>query len=64
MILGPYHLYTYKNPVMADEAKMDLLILSPSKGGDPAAGSPTATLLRLNPNHPPYLQHPPLLRVS
>jgi hypothetical protein len=33
--------------------------LSPSKGGDPAAGSPTATLLRLHPNHSPYLQHPP-----
>ena len=24
------------------------------KGGDPAAGSPTATLLRLHPNHRPY----------
>src|SRR3989337_3672472 len=30
--------------------------LSPSKGGDPAAGSPTATLLRLHPNHRPYLR--------
>ena len=25
------------------------------KGGDPAAGSPTATLLRLNPSHEAYL---------
>ena len=25
------------------------------KGGDPAAGSPTATLLRLHPNHESYL---------
>ena len=24
------------------------------KGGDPAAGSPTATLLRLHPNYQPY----------
>ncbi len=24
------------------------------KGGDPAAGSPTATLLRLHPSHEPY----------
>jgi hypothetical protein len=27
----------------------------PLKGGDPAAGSPTATLLRLHPNYQPYL---------
>ena len=38
-----------------------ILIYSPSKGGDPAAGSPTATLLRLHPNHSPYLRHPPPL---
>ncbi len=25
------------------------------KGGDPAAGSPTATLLRLHPSYQPYL---------
>ena len=37
---------------------------SPSKGGDPAAGSPTATLLRLHPNHELYLGRLPLLRVS
>ena len=41
-----------------------LTIESPSKGGDPAAGSPTATLLRLHPNHSPYLSRPPPLRVS
>src|SRR6266567_1751459 len=29
------------------------------KGGDPAAGSPTATLLRLHPNHRPYLRRLP-----
>ena len=32
------------------------------KGGDPAAGSPTATLLRLHPNHRAYRRRmPPLL---
>ena len=34
------------------------------KGGDPAAGSPTATLLRLHPNHRPYRRRLLLLRVS
>jgi len=34
------------------------------KGGDPAARSRTATLLRLHPNHRPYLRHLPPLRVS
>src|SRR6201992_1805193 len=29
---------------------------TPKKGGDPAAGSPTATLLRLSPNHGVYLR--------
>ena len=29
------------------------------KGGDPAAGSPTATLLRLHPNHRPYRRRLP-----
>ena len=38
--------------------------LSPSKGGDPAAGSPTATLLRLHPNHHPYLRCPPPKRLA
>src|SRR3989449_10784037 len=37
---------------------------APQKGGDPAAGSPTATLLRLHPNHHPYLRHLSLLRVN
>ena len=34
------------------------------KGGDPATGSPTATLLRLHPNHRPYLRNLPPLRVG
>ena len=34
------------------------------KGGDPAAGSPTATLLRLHPNYQPYRGRLPLLQVS
>ena len=34
------------------------------KGGDPAAGSPTATLLRLHPNHESYLGPLPPLRVG
>ena len=29
------------------------------KGGDPAAGSPTATLLRLHPNYQPYRRQLP-----
>ena len=29
------------------------------KGGDPAAGSPTATLLRLHPSHHPLLRQLP-----
>ena len=31
----------------------------PFKGGDPAAGSPTATLLRLHPNYQPYRRRLP-----
>ncbi len=34
------------------------------KGGDPATGSPTATLLRLHPNHKSYRSNLPPLRVS
>ena len=34
-----------------------------SKGGDPAAGSPTATLLRLHPSHRPHRGNRPLRRV-
>src|SRR5439155_17456978 len=33
------------------------------KGGDPAAASATATLLRLHPNHRPHLRRLPPLRV-
>ena len=35
------------------------LFCDPLKGGDPAARSRTATLLRLHPNHRPYLRHLP-----
>src|SRR5438445_8144867 len=55
------------NPVFINtyiEQYKNIVRESPSKGGDPAAGSPTATLLRLHPNHHPYLRHLPLLRVS
>ena len=34
------------------------------KGGDPAAGSPTATLLRLHPNHRAYRRRMPQLLVG
>ena len=34
------------------------------KGGDPATGSPTATLLRLHPNYKSYRGNLPPLRVS
>ena len=34
------------------------------KGGDPAAGSPTATLLRLHPSYRALLGALPLLRVG
>ena len=34
------------------------------KGGDPAAGSPTATLLRLHPSHRPHRGKRPPLRVK
>ena len=34
------------------------------KGGDPATGSPTATLLRLHPNHKSYRGNLPPLRVG
>ena len=33
-------------------------------GGDPAAPSGTATLLRLHPSHQPHLRRPPPLRVG
>ena len=34
------------------------------KGGDPAAGSPTATLLRLHPNHQSYRRRLPPVKVG
>src|SRR2546427_13251047 len=37
--------------------RMCRTLKAPYKGGDPAAGSPTPTLLRLHPNHRPYLRH-------
>src|SRR5438445_7258741 len=55
------------NPVFINtyiEQYKNIVRESPSKGGDPAAGSPTATLLRLHPNHHPYLRHLSLLRVN
>ena len=36
----------------------------PFKGGDPAAGSPTATLLRLHPSHQPLLRRLSPLQVE
>lgn len=38
--------------------------VSSEKGGNPAAGSPTATLLRLNPSHEAYLGRRLPLRVQ
>ena len=34
----------------------DPSVPAPQKGGDPTAGSPTVTLLRLHPNHHPHLR--------
>ena len=42
--------------LIESEQRMGSLLL---KGGDPAAGSPTATLLRLHPNHRPYRRRLP-----
>ncbi len=39
-------------------------LLACSKGGDPAAGSPTATLLRLRPSHRARLRRLPPVRTS
>ena len=41
-----------------------LLPSSSKKGGDPAAPSDTATLLRLHPSHSPHLRQLPPLRVG
>src|SRR3954452_2546125 len=43
---------------------VDVLEKAPKKGGDPAAASATATLLRLHPNHEPHLRRLPPKRVS
>jgi hypothetical protein len=40
------------------------IVLFLLKGGDPATGSPTATLLRLHPNYKSYRGNLPPLRVS
>ena len=53
---GPFHAGSLKV-----SSEWEELIL---KGGDPAAGSPTATLLRLHPNHRPYRRRLLLLLVS
>ena len=47
--------------LLASEERVGNIIL---KGGDPAAGSPTATLLRLHPNYRPYRRRLPLVRVG
>ena len=48
------HLYIRKCKSLTISNEWLILLDSPYKGGDPAAGSPTATLLRL---HPSYLSH-------
>ena len=37
-------------------ARLNPFRAAPQKGGDPTAGSPTVTLLRLHPNHHPHLR--------
>ena len=55
-----YLLNLYLSPVPeANHLLMFSFCLTPQKGGDPAAGSPTATLLRLHPNHQFYLRRRP-----
>src|SRR3954447_11598573 len=44
-------------------ARRRLPIRAPKKGGDPAAPSGTATLLRLHPSHEPHLRWLPPKRV-
>ncbi len=59
--------YFFSKPVFKNtfiEQYKNIVRNSPSKGGDPAAGSPTATLLRLHPNHHTYLRHPPPFQVG
>ena len=58
-----YNPTKYKNE-KEKHTSIDLEHFMLLKGGDPAAGSPTATLLRLHPNHQPYLRNLPPIRVS
>src|SRR5271156_704885 len=51
---------TYESGCASEEAQRSYSL----KGGDPAAGSPTATLLRLRPSHRPYHRRLPPLRVG
>ena len=46
------------------DGTLECLHSSSLKGGDPAAGSPTATLLRLHPSHRPHRDRLPPLLVS
>ena len=55
------HFLVNEPSLIASEKRVGFFFL---KGGDPAAGSPTATLLRLHPNHRPYRRRLPLLLVS
>ena len=49
-----------ESPSEKDNSRLDFF----QKGGDPAAGSPTATLLRLHPSHGTYLGKRSPLRVK
>src|SRR3954462_445803 len=51
-------------PESAPRRSATLCIRAPKKGGDPAAPSGTATLLRLHPNHEPHLRRLPPVRVG
>ncbi len=56
-------------PILAAQVTIQSLQLNSElsllyKGGDPAAGSPTATLLRLHPNYQPYRRRLPPQGVS
>jgi hypothetical protein len=45
---------------LASESEKSFMYFFPLKGGDPAADSSTATLLRLHPSYQPYLRRLPL----
>ena len=55
MTLGPYLIpvdgNASSNQAICVSAKRHQAVMLLLKGGDPAAGSPTATLLRLHPSH-------------